>query len=188
MRAFIFAFCLVPLATAAAPAAKAPIPAAHPPRIEELFRSLAGVESEEEAKPIEQQIEALFLQSGSPTVDLLMTRGAAALQAGDSKTAGQVIEAVTRVAPNFAEGWHQRSQLQALAGDDAGAMISLQRTVALNPREFTALSQLADMLEDYGKKAAALKVWRRVKAVNPHADQVDRHIRLLSREVEGQGI
>ena len=43
-------------------------------RLERLYTSLAQARDPEAAKPYEATIEALWLQSGSPTVDLLMTR------------------------------------------------------------------------------------------------------------------
>src|SRR5579864_209552 len=77
------------------------------PTLDTLFAQLQKAESAEEAKPIEDQIFAIFVQSGSPTVDLLMTRGAAALGGGDDDTAKKLFESVTVIAPNFAEGWHE---------------------------------------------------------------------------------
>jgi tetratricopeptide (TPR) repeat protein len=66
--------------------------------------------------------------------------------------------------------------------------VSLQRTVELNPRHFEALEQLGEMLEDYGDKAGALKMYRRAKALDPQYEGLQRHIDGLSRDVEGQGI
>ena len=103
-------------------------------------------------------------------------------------TARKVIDSVTSLAPDFAEGWHLRAQLQMAAGDDEGALISLQKTVTLNPREFNALSRLADMLEDYGDKKAALATYRKVQKLDPTNDDVNRAVRKLSREVEGEKI
>jgi tetratricopeptide (TPR) repeat protein len=162
---------------------------AAPPRpLDALFAQLHAAPSPEDAKPIEEQIRALFRQSGSPSVDLLMARAAAAEAAGDKDTARQLVDAVTNIASNYAEGWHQRGLLQNKAGDDTGAMMSLQKAIALNPRQFEALEQLGEMLEDYGDKAGALKMYRRAQALNPQFEGLQRHIDGLSRAVEGQGI
>ena len=68
----------------AAQAANAPAnPAAKPP-LETLFGQLGQAGSPEDAKPIEERIGQIFLQSGSPSVDLLMTRAAAAMAAKDN--------------------------------------------------------------------------------------------------------
>lgn len=184
--------CLLLLcATADAAAPTKPAPAQHKPAkpvLDELFARLAGAESSEDAKPIEDQIFALFVQSGSPSVDLLMTRGAAALATGDDDTAKKLFDAVTQVAPGFAEGWHQKALLQADGGDDEGAMVSLQKAVTLNPRQFAAMSELGDLLEEYGNKDGALKLYKRVLALDPQFENAAKHVRILEKDVEGQGI
>lgn len=187
----LFAFAVLLFFPLAARADTANPPPKSPPiskRLDALFDALAKAESEDAAAPIEQEIVTLFLQSGSPTVDLLMSRSQSALRAGDTGTARKVIDSVTRLAPDFAEGWHVRAQLQAAAGDDAGALLSLQKTIALNPREFHALAHLAAMLEDYGDKKGALAAYRKVQKLDPTNSEVRRAVRKLAREVEGEKI
>lgn len=156
--------------------------------LDALFAALAKAGSEEAAAPIAKQIEALFLQSGGDTADLLMSRAAQALSENDTATAAQLIDAVTTVAPDYAEGWHQHARLQAAAGDDRAAMLSLRKTVALNPRQFEALAELGDMLADYGDKAGALAMYRRAIALNPYLQDGAARVRELERAVEGQRI
>jgi Flp pilus assembly protein TadD len=128
------------------------------------------------------------MQSGSPSVDLLMARGTAALTGGDKDTALKLFDAVTSIAPNYAEGWHSRAALQIAANDNEGAMLSLERTIVLNPREFKAMTELADMLEDFGDKAGALKLYRRALELDPKLEGIDRVVKALADEVEGQKI
>ena len=156
--------------------------------VDTLFAQLRSAGSAEEAKPVEAQILATFLHSGSPSVDLLMTRAAAALAAGNKNVARKLYDSVTGIAPQYAEGWHRRGLMQSDSGEDEPAMVSLQRTVQLNPRHFEALEQLGEMLEDYGDKAGALKMFRRALALDPQFEGLQRHIDGLSRDVEGQGI
>ena len=181
----ILAALLIPLV---AQAAGAPSPKAPKPPLDSLFSQLAQAGSPEDAKPIEERIGAIFLQSGSPSIDLLMSRVAAAETAGDKETAKKLIEAVTDVAPAFAEGWHSRAAVQRATGDDSGAIISLERAILLNPRHFVALFELGGMLEDYGNKAAALKLYRKALEIDPQLDGARRHVDALTRDVEGQGI
>jgi len=165
-----------------------PVAAWAAPPLDALFAQLHTAGSPEEAKPLEEQILALFRQSGSPSVDLLMTRAAAAQGADDKDTAKKLYDAVTGIAPNYAEGWHRRALLQSGVGDDESAMVSLQKAIALNPRQFEAMEQLGEMLEDYGDKPGALKMYRRAQALDPQLEGLQRHIDGLSRAVEGQGI
>ena len=155
---------------------------------EQLFVQLKQCGSAEDAHPIEAKLQAMFRASGSPTVDLLMTRAAAAQGAGDGKTARQLAEAVTNIAPKYAEGWHVRAGMEQSAGDDTAALVSLQRTVLLNPRQFTALNELADMLEDYGDKGGALKLYRRALDLDPQLEGATQKVRELTRSVEGRDI
>jgi len=162
--------------------------AAQRPPIDQLFAQLHDAASPEDAKPVEQQILGLFMESGSPSVDLLMTRAAAALGAQDKDTARKLYDAVTGIAPAYSEAWHRRGLLQSEAGDDEGAMVSLQKAITLNPRHFEAMEQLGEMLEEYGDKPGALKMYRRAQALDPQLEGLQHHIDGLSRAVEGQGI
>jgi tetratricopeptide (TPR) repeat protein len=179
LAAFLIAFAL-PLAANAAPP--------KPPPLDALFAQLHDAASPDEAKPIEDQILAFFLNSGSPSVDLLMVRAAAVQAAGDKATARKLYDAVTGIAPGYAEGWHRRGLMQSEAGDDGAAMVSLQKAIQLNPRHFVAMEQLGEMLEDYGDKPGALRMYRRALAIDPQYEGLQRHIDGLSRDVEGQGI
>jgi Flp pilus assembly protein TadD len=188
MRSIIFAASLAALSiTGAAPPRSAP-PPKPVPQLDQLFHQLAAAGTDEQAQPIEDDILALFLESGSASVDLLMTRAAAALASGDMDSARQLLDVITKVAPDYAEGWHQRGKLQAVAGDDEGAIVSLQKAITLNPRQFAAMSELGAILVQYGDKRDALKLLRRAQALNHHLSDVDREVRLLSRQVEGDSI
>jgi len=184
---------LVSSAAYAAPMqAPAPKPQAPAPKEvnseDKLFAQLKQVENAEDAHPIEQKLMALFRASGSPSVDLLITRVQAAMAATDKETAKKLIDAVTAVAPTYAEGWHIRAGLEHAAGDDTAALVSLQKVVQLNPRHFRALDELADMLEEYGDKAGALKLYRRALELNPHLPGATQKIRELTTKVEGRDI
>ena len=186
MRILVLVIALLAPFLAQAAAARAPAP--KKPQVEVLFDQLAHAASPEDAKPIEDKIAGIFLQSGSASIDLLMSRVAAAQAAGDKDDIKKLIEAVTSLAPGFAEGWHSRANFQRATGDDAGAMVSLEHAILLNPRQFAALFELGDMMEDYGNKAAALKLYRKALELDPQLEGARRHVDALTRDVEGQGI
>jgi tetratricopeptide (TPR) repeat protein len=117
-----------------------------------------------------------------------MLRAQAALGANNLPVARKLIDAVVRIAPDFAEGWHRLAALQSHAKDDRGAMLSLQKTITLNPRHFAAYAELAGFLEDYGDKPGALKLYRKALALDPKMEDIDREVKALARDVEGEGI
>jgi len=193
MRSLVFATSVAALSVAGAaphqaPQVSAAVERPERPQIDSLFGQLAKATSADEAQPIEDQILTLFLQSGSASVDLLMMRTAGALASGDNDTARKLLDAVTQIAPGYAEGWHQRGKLQAAAGDDEGAIVSLQKAVSLNPRQFAAMTELGGILVEYGDKRDALGLLRKASALDRHFGDVDREIRQLSRDVEGEKI
>ena len=174
----------------AAPAAKPPAKPAPNAVVseEQLFAQLKKAESAEEAHPIEERLAAMFRVSGSASVDLLMTRVHAEQAAADAKTAKKLIDAVTQIAPGYAEGWHVKAAMESAADDDTNALISLQKVVALNPRNFTAMVELGEMVEDYGDKKAALGLYRRALDLDPQLDEAKRKVRELTTAVEGRDI
>ena len=184
-RALVLSFLLISGAAIAAPPKPAP---PKPESQEQLFAQLKKAERPEDAHPIEQKLIAMFRASGSPSVDLLMARANAALATSDNKTAKKLIEAVTAIAPNYAEGWHARAGMEQADGDDTAALVSLQKVVLLNPRHFNALSELGDMLQDYGDKAGALKLYRRALDLDPQLEGATHKVRELTTSVEGRDI
>ena len=67
---------------------------------------------------------------------------------------------MTDVAPNYAEAGIVAPACSARRVM-IGAMVSLEHVILLNPRQFAALVELGNMLEDYGNKAAALRLYRK---------------------------
>lgn len=176
------ALLLIPVVALAAPK---PVAA---PTQDQLFAQLKKAQSPEEAHPIEEKLLGSFRASGSATVDLLMMRVKAEQAAADAKTAKRLIDAVVKVAPQYAEGWHEKAAMEAAANDDTNALISLQRAIALNPRNFAARLELGEMLEDYGDKKGALAQFRQALALDPQLELAIRKVRALSVTVEGRDI
>lgn len=172
------ALCLSHRVVAATPA--------HP--LKPLFEALAKAPSKEAAAPLEKRLEALFLNSGSASVDLLMSRAARMLAVDKLDVAGKLLASVTAIAPSYAEGWHQRARLEALAGNDRAAMLFLQRTLTLNPRQFEAYAELGSLLRAYGDPKGALAMYRKAAALDPNYDHIRSDLRALVRKVEGQSI
>jgi len=158
------------------------------PRLAGLFRALKEAPDEAAAKPIELAIWTAWLQSDSPSVDLLVTRGIAALDAKDYATARALFDAVTELAPQFAEGWNRRASARFLTGDETGAVGDLERTLMLEPRHFGALLGLGAIFEERDELKAALEAFRRALAINPFLPEAEKKVRALEQKLEGRGI
>lgn len=175
----------VPAPRAAAP--QRPVP--KPPETEDqLLTRLAKAADKRGARAVERELKARWAHSGSPTADLLLKRADQAMEAMDLDTARQLTQKLTDIAPNFAEAWHRRATLAAHKEDYDDAITSLRHTLALQPKNFEALAELGEILDEYNDKPHALDAFRQAKALDPFIDGVDDRIRELAKAVEGQGI
>lgn len=162
-----------------------------PPRaaiLDKLFAELAKSRTAEEGKPIEDAIGRVWLQSGSPSIDILMSRGLEAFDAKDFDSAMFYFNEVVVLEPGFAEGWHKRATVFYIQDNFSRALADLEQVLRLEPRQFNAMGGLALMLEQLGDKQGALEVFRRALALNPWLDGAAQMEQSLSIDVEGRGI
>ncbi|MCC7320408.1 MAG: hypothetical protein IT542_05445 [Rubellimicrobium sp.] len=151
-------------------------------RLDDLFDRLAGAGTAQEGALIAAEIGDELMRTGSPTLDLLLRRGAEAVAAGDDAAAIEHLTAVIDHAPEVTQAWHLRSIAYLRTGHVGPAIHDLGQALALEPRHFAALAGLAAILEEMGRPGDALRVWQAALAINPaDADigaSVDRLLRL----------
>jgi tetratricopeptide (TPR) repeat protein len=151
--------------------AQAPAPAP-PSDIDKLYARLAQTPFPDEAQGIIAEIDALRLQSGSDTADLLMTRARKAREAADPALARQLFDAVVDLDPDWSEGFGARAGLRFESGDVNGAMADLAQTLKREPRDIGALAGLGSILLDSGDPEGALKVYDRALTLAPAFEPV----------------
>ena len=172
-----------------AQAARPGRPPPKPPETDDqLLAKLTKAPDQRAARPIERELKARWAHSGSPSADLLLKRTDQAMDAHDFDTARDIAQKLTTIAPNFAEAWHRRATLATQKDDYEDALNSLRRTLALQPKNFAALAELGEILEEYNDKPHALDAYRQAKAIDPFLDGLTDRIRDLTKAVEGQGI
>ncbi|MDX2264699.1 MAG: tetratricopeptide repeat protein [Hyphomicrobiales bacterium] len=133
-------------------------------------------------------IESLWLQSGSPTVDLLMERALQATQQRNYALSIKVLTAVVEIAPEYAEGWNQLAVAYYLSENFDQTLPPLLRALKLERRHFKALEGFGVLMRDLGEKRAALGAFRKALSLNPHSASAREAERELARDVEGQGL
>jgi Flp pilus assembly protein TadD len=156
--------------------------------LEFLFEALKAAPDPDSAKLVEGRIWALWLASGSDTTDLLMSRVKSAMDNKDNALAIKLLDAVTRVKPDYVEGWNRRATLRFAEKDYGGALADIQQVLGREPRHFGALSGLGVIMQELGEDKLALDAFRRALAVNPNLQKIPDFVKTLTEKVEGRDI
>jgi tetratricopeptide (TPR) repeat protein len=170
---------LLPIVISAAPVL------AQTETLDGLFEQLPTAPPEQ-VKRIEREIWGEWSKSGSASMDLLLERGRAAMQAGDLAAAIEHLTALTDHAPDFAEGWNARATAYFQAGEYGPSIEDIGRTLTLNPRHFGALSGLGMIFEQLGDEARALEAYKAALAIHPQLEGIKDTVERLETEAAGQ--
>ena len=156
-------------------------------RLDPLFERLKNVDAAD-APALEAKIRQEWSKSGSPSVDLLLSRAKIAFDAGDHKAAMGHLTALTDHAPEFAEGWSLSAITLFNMGKVGPAMAAIERALALEPRHFVALEGLVLIFDDAGLYGEAFEILHRIEAIHPHAEILSKARARLEAKTLGQAL
>lgn len=184
MRHFLFAFATAFALAACGLSERAP--ARNDAALDELFVQLEQAGDGASAQRVEEQIWAKWTASGSPTVDILLERAAAAESDGDAELAFSFLDQATDLAPDYAEPWNRRAGLAYRAEDFPGAIAAIQETLKREPRHFGALAALGLIYEELNQERSALEAYRAALAIHPHYEVARQGVERLEPRVDGR--
>jgi tetratricopeptide (TPR) repeat protein len=174
------------LALPAAPAlAQGP---AQRPRLtlDQMFEALKLAPDDASARAVEAQIWHVWMQGGSPAVQLLIRRGLRHLETRSLDDAIEDFDAVIALAPELPEGWNKRATAYFLLGDYDNAIRDIQETLAREPRHFGALAGLSHILEARNDMLGALRAYERALAIHPRMAGHEQRLKELRRKALGE--
>jgi tetratricopeptide (TPR) repeat protein len=169
---------LAPLVLLSGMASAAPVPV-------ELWEKLRTAPKSEAARVV-TEVEAIWAQSGSAAMDLLLGRGKKALEAGEYGLAIDHLTALTDHAPEFAEGFNLRAEAYFRSNLYGPALDDLETTLILNPQHFNVIFGLAVMLQEFGDLRGAANLYRRVLTIHPNHENASRALSRLKRDGIGR--
>lgn len=157
-------------------------------RLDALYEALKAAPNARAAQAVEARIDAMTMQSGSDTADLLMVRARSVLETKEYDLSIELLDAIIELSPDFTEAYAQRATALYLKKDINRALADLSVVVAREPRHFAALAGLGVILQDIGNDKLALDAFRRAVAIHPHLKGVPNLIKRLEPKVEGREI
>jgi len=158
------------------------------PHLDGLFTALKSAPSAEAAAPVEARIWALWTDSGTDDIDRLMALGINAMGVRNFATANSAFTTIVEKAPEFAEGWNKRATLYYLMGALGRSAADVEKTLALEPRHFGALSGLGLIRLAQDDEGGALEAFERALEIHPNIAGATSHIRALREKLKGRSI
>ncbi len=157
-------------------------------RLSALFNTLENTGSYLDGKNAESNIWQIWLETGSDTADYMVLLGMQYLHQGRLQDALNAFTSITRMDPEYAEGWNKRATVLFLMGELEYSIVDIRKTLSLEPRHFGALAGLGQIFEKQEKLEDAIDAFERAAKINPHMPGVNQRLKLLKKQLDDQNI
>jgi len=141
-------------------------------QLDQLFILLKAAPNTDAAKAVEKRISAIWLKSGSDTIDLLAKWTDNAIEAKNYSLAIDYLDRITTLAPDYVEGWDKRANVYFIIEDFGRSLADLEHVLALEPRHFGALAGLGTIMHAIGEDGKALVAYKRALDLDPNLETV----------------
>ncbi len=155
-------------------------------RLDVLFERLKNETEADAANLIAEEVWALWLDSGSSTVDMILLRGTAYEKRGETEAARRMYDHVTTLLPDYAEGWARSARLAMEEEDYDRALAESAKALIFEPREFYALWTMGNVLEKLGRSAQAYETYVEALAIYPEHPAIKARVETLKIQIDGE--
>ena len=156
--------------------------------LDHLLAVLKRTANQKEAAKISRQIQGLWSQSGSDTIDLLMQWAEDGINQQDYARALDFLDNVVALKPDYAEGWARRAAVHVQLNDLKLAMSDLHRSLSLEPRNYNALFLVGSILEMTGRNKLALHAYEDALKIYPQMQRAQKRVGDILEEQTGRAI
>ncbi|MBB4076242.1 tetratricopeptide (TPR) repeat protein [Bartonella fuyuanensis] len=156
--------------------------------ISRLLKELKFCANVSKAKKISAQLQHLWSQSGSETIDLLMSWAENAINSDNYGLALDYLDNVLALLPTHAEAWIRRAWIHIQLNDFKLAMLDLKHALELEPRNYIAFFELGVIMEATEHPKLALKAYERALDYYPQMQKLQKRIEALLDEQSPQAL
>lgn len=137
-------------------------------RIDRYFEALASAKSETAGREAESHIWEYWLdQAPNREIRALIDKAMERRRAYDLEAAENLLDKVVTMAPDYAEGYNQRAFVRFMREKFDPALSDLEKTLALEPRHFGALSGIYHVLRLQNRHQAAFRSLKLAVEIHP---------------------
>ncbi len=155
-------------------------------RLDALFETLKAETDADAAGQVESAILALWMDSDSDTVDLLMDWTLQAMERKQYPRALDFLDRIVLMEPGYVEGWNKRATVHFLMDEYGQSIADIGKVLEIEPRHFGALSGLGIIFRSLGQKEQAKAAFRAALDVDPHLKDVRDELDSLEAETAGR--
>ena len=154
-------------------------------RLEDLFAKLKLEDDETSANLVAEEIWAVWLDSGSASIDLVLRRATASDKKNDDALARRLFDHVTKLRPEYAEGWSRSGRLAFEDKDYNRAVVEITKALQIEPRHFYALWTMGNLLENLNRQDEALAFYKKANEIYPAMKVINDRMSLLEGYIDG---
>lgn len=152
-------------------------------RLDTLFETLRLSVNPAQIRNTENEIWSIWLSHDNSDVQRLMVLGTEAMSRRQFPEALLIFTQIVENFPEFAEGWNKRATLYYLVGNTQASVSDIEKTLALEPRHFGALSGLGLVYLQQGKLTQAKDAFEKLIAVHPNSPNAQENLRLVIEQI-----
>lgn len=136
-------------------------------QLDMLFAALSKAATPREARLIDTQIWAIWVNPTDPEIARRMDEIEQVRQRGDLDAVLAMLDDIVADFPDYAEGWNQRATIEFVMGDDEASLADIDEVLKREPRHFGALSGQALIFNRQGRRNLAVEAMRKALAIHP---------------------
>ena len=149
-------------------------------RLQNLFAVLQQTDDLALIRNTENQIWDIWLQHPNTDVEKLMQLGIQSMNFGNFNEALTIFTGIIDSYPEYAEGWNKRATLYYAAGNYDASIEDIEKTLALEPRHFGALSGLGLVYIQRDELSKAKQAFENLVKVHPNSPNAKENLKSVT--------
>lgn len=152
-------------------------------RLDALFAQLAISDDLTMIRATENRIWQIWLEHPNEDLERLMEIGTQRMNSRQFPEALLVFNQIVANFPEYAEGWNKRATLYYLLGSFDESIADIEKTLALEPRHFGALSGLGLVYLQREELVKAKQAFEDLIEVHPNSPNAQENLRFVNEQL-----